>query len=469
MRKTILALLFQSALLYTSRAQVFQVDTLRYNGHPDKYINFVILGDGYTADEQDKFIADATGLSDYLLSQPPWSNYAGYFNVFAIRVISAQSGTKHPNTSSDCNSAFPQVPVSNPDTYLGCSFDSYGIHRLVVANKTINVVNVLAANFPDYDQVLIIANSPYYGGAGGTFATSTADSASPEIAAHEIGHSFAFLADEYYAGDGFALEKPNMTQQNNPALVKWKNWVGTNGVGVFQHCCGGNSAQWYKPHNNCKMQALGQPYCPVCREAIIETIHELVDPVAAYSPLASVVSTPEQFLPFRLTELIKPAPNTLNIEWQLDGALIAQHVDSVLIDQGALSNGQHTLFVSVVDTSALLRVDNHATLHISLVSWTIDKTTSGIRLKDKADEIACAVYPNPADELLQVAVESNSGKHVSFRVISAEGKTMIAKKNERMPEGKFQGSIDISSLAPGAYTLVFQLDGMAFSKVFVKQ
>lgn len=469
MRKTTLLLLFLLVSLFPAGAQVFQVDTIQYRGHTDKYINFVILGDGYTAAEQGEFITDATGLSDYLLSQPPWSNYSNYFNVFAIRVISVQSGAKHPNTSSDCSSAFPQVPVSNPDTYLGCSFDSYGIHRLVVANKVSNVVNVLAANFPNYDQVLIIANSPYYGGAGGTFATSTADAASPEIAAHEIGHSFAGLADEYYAGDIYALEKPNMTQQNNPSLVKWKNWTGTGGVGVFQHCCGGNSASWYKPHNNCKMQALGQPYCPVCREAIIETIHNLVDPVAAYSPLSSVVSSPEQFLPFRLTELIKPSPNTLKTEWQLDGATIARNVDSVLIDQNTLANGAHTLFVSVVDTGAMLRVDNHASLHVSLVSWTINKTTSGIRVKDKTAEITCDLYPNPANDQLKIAVESKNGKQVSFRIIATDGKMRIAKTGERLTDGKFQVSIDISSLEPGVYTLVFQLDGLAYSRAFVKQ
>lgn len=469
MRKTILAILFQSALLYTSPAQVFQVDTLQYNGHPDKYINFIILGDGYTAAEQNEFITDATDLSDYLFSQPPWSNYSNYFNVFAIRVISAQSGAKHPNTSSDCSSAFPQVPVSNPDTYLGCSFDSYGIHRLVVANKTVNVVNVLAANFPNYDQVLIIANSPYYGGAGGTFATSTADAASPEITAHEIGHSFAGLADEYYAGDIYALEKPNMTKQNNPSLVKWKNWVGTGGTGVFQHCCGGNSASWYKPHNNCKMQALSQPYCPVCREGIIEAIHDLVDPVAAYSPFSSVVSSPEQFLPFRLTELIKPSPNTLKTEWQLGGATIARNVDSVLIDQNTLANGAHTLFVSVVDTGAMLRVDNHASLHVSLVSWTINKTTSGIRIKDAEDRIICAVYPNPASDLLHVYIESGTKGRVSFRVLSADGKTAALATGGLLTNGKYEDKLDVGGLAPGIYSLIFQVGKVAFSRQFVKQ
>jgi len=468
MLKTILSVLFHLTLLCTAGAQVFQVDTLQYRGNTDKYINIVILGDGYTAAEQNKLAADAEGLSDYLFGQAPWSNYAGYFNVFAIRVISAQSGAKHPNTSTDCNTASPLVPVSNPDTYLGCSFDSYGIHRLVTANKTSNVVNVLATNFPNYDQVLIMANSPYYGGAGGTFATSTTHEASPEVTAHEIGHSFAFLADEYYAGDVYAFEKPNMTKQSNPALVKWKNWVGTNGVGVVQHCCGGNSALWYKPHNGCKMQALNSPYCSVCREAIVEKIHTLVNPVVAYSPPTGVINSPNQFLPFQLTELMKPAPNTLKIDWKLNGATIAGNTDSVLIDQNALTNGAHTLVVSVTDTNALLRVDNHAALHINQVSWTINKTTTGIQVKDDAGKISCAVYPNPANDRLHFSIGTERKGRVSFCVLYADGKTAVPVAGATLVDGQYAGSVDVSGLAPGAYYFVVQVGGMEYARVFVK-
>ena len=100
----------------------------------------------------------------------------------------------------------------------------------------------LAKNFPNYDQVCILANTPYYGGSGGSYATTTLNTASNEIYAHEIGHSFAALSDEYYAGDGYAGERVNMTKETNPLLVKWKNWMNINGIGIYQHCCGGNSA-----------------------------------------------------------------------------------------------------------------------------------------------------------------------------------------------------------------------------------
>lgn len=466
MWKTTLPILILLSLCPAARAQVFPVDTLQYRGDSNKYINLVILGDGYTAAEQNKFAADAAVLSSYLLGQSPWSHYADYFNVFAIRVVSAQSGAKHPNTAPDCST--DPMPVSNPDTYLGCSFDSYGIHRLVVPTKISNVVSVLAANFPAYDQVLVIANSPNYGGSGGTFATSTTQPSSREISAHELGHAFAYLADEYYAGDQYALEKPNMTKESNPTQVKWKNWVGANNVGVFQHCCGGNSALWYKPHNGCKMQALGNPYCSVCAEALIEKIHALTNPIVAYTPQNATVNSSEQFLPFRLAELMKPVPNTLNIAWQLDGASLAQQTDSVTIDQSTLNNGAHTLAVSVTDTSTLLRVNNHTTLHTSIVSWTIEKTSSGVQVGSKTAELQCTLSPNPAGDWLQVDIRSMQNTPLSVYVLSGAGKMVLPPAGISGTDGHYQTSIDISTLPGGAFYLVVQLAGATHSQVFLK-
>ena len=129
-------------------AQIFKVDTIQYQGSKDKFINIVVMGDGYTAIEQDKFLMDASKMTEYLFSQAPWSNYKAYFNVFAIEVISEESGVRHPNTASDCSSA--NVPVSNPNTYLGVTFDYANIHRLVVPTKNGNIANVLSSNFPNY-------------------------------------------------------------------------------------------------------------------------------------------------------------------------------------------------------------------------------------------------------------------------------------------------------------------------------
>ena len=58
-----------------SAAQKFETDTLIYNGDPNVYINYVILGDGYTTNEQDKFIADASSFTDELFRQSPYKEY----------------------------------------------------------------------------------------------------------------------------------------------------------------------------------------------------------------------------------------------------------------------------------------------------------------------------------------------------------------------------------------------------------
>jgi len=120
---------FLACFFSTINAQTFKVYTLQFYGDISKFINIVILGDGYTANQLDTFIFDAKKLSNYLFSQSPWSNYNNYFNVFAIKVISQETGTKHPNTAPDCGNS---VPITNPNTYFGCTFDSNSIHRLVV-------------------------------------------------------------------------------------------------------------------------------------------------------------------------------------------------------------------------------------------------------------------------------------------------------------------------------------------------
>ncbi len=469
MKKIIFPILIQMLVLNYANAQTFQVDTLQYKGDVNKYINIVIMGDGYTTAEQNKFISDATNLSNYLFAQSPWSNYINYFNVFAIRVISSQSGIKHANTASDCSSASPLVPVSNPSTYLGCRFDAFGIHRLVVPSNMSNIVNVLATNFPNYDQVLVVANTSHYGGSGGSFATATVNASSNEITAHEIGHSFANLADEYNAGDVYFAEKPNMTKQTNPALVKWKNWMGHSGVGIYQHCCGGQSALWYRPHNNCKMQTLGLPYCGVCKEAIIEKIHSLVNPIVSYTPTSSSINSPNQFIDFKLTELMIPLPNTQKIVWKLDGVTDLNNSDSFQIDQNTLSNGTHTLVATVVDTTTTVRVSNHSSIHFSAISWTINKTTAGIQLTSANNQITCSVFPNPSSSILNVSVEVEKKSKVSIQIVSLEGKIIKQIINETLVGGKHLNTFSIEHLSIGTYTVVFNIGGIIQTQTFIKQ
>lgn len=467
MKKIFASAIILLVVLCNSSAQVFKVDTLQYKGDINKYINIVIMGDGYTTAQQNKFIADATNLSNNLFLQAPWSNYLNYFNVFAIRVVSAQSGITHPGTATDVSE--PAFPVAAVNTYFNCTFDYFGIHRLVVPQNISKIANVLATNFPNYDQVLIIANSPHYGGSGGSYPASTVDASSNEITAHEIGHSFANLADEYYAGNTFAAEKPNMTRQTNPALVKWTNWLGHNGIGIYQYSGGGQSALWYKPHNNCKMQYLGSPFCAVCKQAIVESIHSLVNPLVNYTPTNTNITSSNQYLDFKLTELIKPIPNTLNIIWKLDVSTIGYNVNSVKIDPNTLSIGTHSLVVSVTDTTDLLRVDKHSTIHFSTIKWTINKLTTGVELTSSANKISYSVYPNPTTNFLKLEFQLEKKSKVSIQLISLDGKIIQQVENKTMSGGKYSNTLSLAHLSVGSYSLVFKIDNTVHTQTIIKQ
>lgn len=463
--------LFLLVFFTAAKAQTFEVETLQYKGNPDQFINIAILGDGYTAAEQDVFVEKATELKDALFAESPWNQYKDYFNVYAIKVISNQSGAKHAGTASDCNLAFPAVPVAAPDIYFGSRFDYIGIHRLIVPQFNSKIALVLASNLPNYDQALIIVNTPYYGGSGGSWATCTVDEAAYEITTHEMGHSFANLADEYYAGEIYFNERPNMTQQNDPTLIKWKNWLtpGTN-VGISPYCCGGTSSSWFRPANGqCKMEYLGMPYCAVCKQTIVEKIHSLVNTIVAYSPATLNIESTEPILNFNLTELMKPIPNTLHIKWQLDETAFDNNSETFQVEQNTLSIGTHMLTATVTDNAQLVRVDNHGGVHFSTVTWTINRTALGTNVFASENKIGYAVYPNPANAVVNVALELEKSAKVSIRLLTSDGKTVAAFDEKTVAEGAFNQPIDIEKLAAGTYFAVVKIDGAEYTQTILKK
>lgn len=368
MKRIAFILAFFPGVFLSSHAQVFEVDTIQYYGEIQNRINLVILGDGYQIHELDKYINDANDFSETFFSVSPYKEYRSFFNVFAIKVPSEESGASHPGTAPDVTE--PEHPIIEVDNYFGSTFDSYDIHRLLVPANTAAITNVLANNFPAYDQVLVLVNTPYYGGSGGAYATASTNPDSRDVAIHEMGHSLVGLSDEYWAGDIYAGEAINMTQETDPDQVKWKNWMGYNDVGIYQHCCGGSSASWYKPHENCKMQVLNSPFCPVCLEGTIEKIHSLTDPVMAYSPSELTLNTKACSVEFSV-DMVEPEPNTLKITWMVNGVELGSNSATLKIGTDALIKGENIITLVVEDTTEMLRIDDHENIHVSSLTWNL--------------------------------------------------------------------------------------------------
>ncbi len=364
-----LPLLFLSLLApgIPVKGEVFDVDTISYNGDIGKRINMVYMGDGYTISEQEKFITDVNNANAVLFSTSPYSEYAGFFNVFAIKVISNESGAKHPNTASDCPTGSGYMPTTDPDNYFGSSFDMGGIHRLLYITNWVNYYSTLADNFPQYDEVIVIVNTPCYGGGGGALAVASAHSNSPQLVIHELGHSFGRLGDEYDSGTCLGGEGPNYTQETDRNLIRWRAWIedetpvpttyGTycDRIGLYEgaHYCPTGS---YRPKCDCIMRSLNHPFCEVCRQQIIEKIHQRVELIESYSPLpgADELCDPATDPAFWAV-VVRNSPNSIGTTWILDEVPVAADTEHYTLPVASLSPGIHHLRLEARDTTEAVK------------------------------------------------------------------------------------------------------------------
>lgn len=462
-------------------AQIFNVESIKFSGDTDKRINLVILSDGYQMAELDDFILDATNFTNDLFSQSPFLEYANYFNVYAIKVPSNESGADHPGTGPATDETNWPIPITTVDTYFNATFDSFGNHFLLfyeidennVNNTQAIISNVLASNFPMYDQALILVNSAFYGGSGGEFSMASTGISSNEIAIHELGHSLFDLKDEYYPGDDLTAEAVNMTQETNASLVKWENWMGINGIGIYQHTGSVIAETWYKPrHEECKMELLNKPFCSVCKEGIIEKIHDMISPIDSYSPVSNSITATTYPIEFKLN-LIKTIPNnetipfgTIVSSWVLNSSNLVNNVDTVSLIDTDLNIGTNTLTVVVNDATTLLMIDNHATTHVYTVTWTITKSALGIDdITSEENTLSITLFPNPANTVVNLKLESTKDLDLKVDVISLDGKLL---KTTTLSNYQNQ-QLDISDLSTGMYLTNFYLNNILIaSKRLVK-
>tara|TARA_R110000868_G_scaffold8478_5_gene43940 strand:- start:25260 stop:26681 length:1422 start_codon:yes stop_codon:yes gene_type:complete len=441
-------------------AQVFPKETIKNSGDNDKRINLVILSEGYQASELAQFKTDAISFTNTLFIQSPFKEYANYFNVHIIKVPSNESGADHPGTATNVTEPYNNLPTTFVDTYFNATYDSFGTHWKLYyeidgnsANNTEAKVNdVLANNFPTYDQALILVNSAEYGGSGGEFPMAYTGYWGANVIMHELGHSLFNLKDEYYPGDELAAEAINMTQETDSNLIKWKNWLNINGIAIYQHtCASGNCANWYKPYQNCIMEKIDKPFCSVCKEGIVEKIHSLISPIDSYTPISNSITSLNFPLDFQLN-LIQSIPNTLESTWTLNSTVFATNVDTVSVLETDLNSGINNLTAVISDATTLLRVDDHEIFHVSTVNWTIDNSALGVKdILSEINKITITVYPNPSSDLINIKVDNTMGSQLVVDVFSMEGKQVKTVKLS----SAYMSQIDLGSLSEGIYIAKF--------------
>ena len=428
----------------------FKLDTIRYASDSQDYTDILFLGDGYTNAELSKFVSDVREHTDYFFQKEPWNRYRSMFNVFCIQTPSNVSGA----------GMTPDKPIDNfYKTTFGCA----GVDRMPWPTDMNKVYEVLNSTKPDYDMVIILVNSTKYGGAGNEsmkMMCVSLEASSKETICHEAGHAFGGLADEYWYDRDY--ECPNDARTINP--VKWQRWVGTSGVGVYPF---EDTEGWYRPHQQCIMRYLNRDYCPVCREAIIEAIHNTSKILKSYTPSVSSLKKVHVVgdTVFSL-QLVNPQPNTLRREWLIDGVRVAYNTDSFLFKAKDYSKGSHVLTATVEDTTLLVRTPNHTTVHCNTVKWRIsNEVESGISIIE-ADEYEFSVGPIPFMDEITFSQKHPASDPVRMELYTLEGIKVV--------QGVFKSStpavLSTTNLAPGIYILkVYVADKEVYSRKITKE
>ncbi|MGQ1891167.1 M64 family metallopeptidase [Thermophagus sp. OGC60D27] len=256
------------------------VQRIHGNDQPSQNADLLILAEGYTAPEADRFFRDSEHITDYLFSLQPYNHLKDHITVRALFIPSSQSGTDIPEKQIWKTTAF------------NSSFSTFGSERYLESFSTWAIFDY-AAGTP-HDHIIVLVNSDKYGG-GGVYnhfsIVSSSHHLSPNVFVHEIGHGLAGLGDEYFYDDdsdfydlSYEPWNPNLTTLKN-FHTKWEHLIPDtvpvptpptppyqSVTGVFEG--GGYAAKGiYRPAMDCRMKTnTADGFCQVCQEAISRVV-----------------------------------------------------------------------------------------------------------------------------------------------------------------------------------------------------
>lgn len=258
------------------------------SGPSEACVDVLFVGDGYTAadlGESGSYWGDVGRVADQLLREIPFAWYRDWFNVRAVFLES-----KDPGCDLDPG-------VDEVDTTLDICFDDE--RRLALRNQ--EALRAAVREAGGADIVLVMVNSSgSRGTADGDVALFTSrDVSAHRMALHELGHSFAGLADEYVEGplqeryplppSYSEIQEPNITLAGrfNAAdaellrrTLKWGHFLRLPGAERFAWLHEGGyyrSRGVFRPWSACRMRDDSDPFCPVCCEELARRIHETCD------------------------------------------------------------------------------------------------------------------------------------------------------------------------------------------------
>ena len=230
------------------------VYTLQKMGNDRENLVLLLLGDGYTQDQQQQFLQEAREQLRRLMALEPYSRLAHRINVYAVPAVSNEAGLSSENNKLD--------------TYFGLT-TWYETKTIVFRNDVGGAAKVDAIKADlerlcldegaTVDNIHMFVNTDTSVGSASGIYSFSKGGAEDYAMAHELSHSVGKLGDEY----GYATDFPNVSTGSD---IKWKEMMGYRSI-IAQ--AGNASGVLIPTAHKCNMYQSDLPFCEVCRLALV--------------------------------------------------------------------------------------------------------------------------------------------------------------------------------------------------------
>ena len=231
----------------------FPVHVIHKTGNDKENFVIVIMGDGYTAQQQDQFVKDATQKAQGMLTWSPYKEYSDRINIYAIQTISNETGIseyggKSVDTYFHLRLFGKAIGFSNGGDQKAKELREEMEKKYLDAGASVGTIHILSNTNGDFGASI---NSLF------SFSTNSEDNSSGTAMTHEVSHSIGGLGDEYER----YTNKPNTSATSDADSIKWSKLLGFRGIGIT--IAGTETA--FAPSRECMMRWAGQPFCEVCK------------------------------------------------------------------------------------------------------------------------------------------------------------------------------------------------------------
>ena len=231
----------------------FPVHVIHKTGNDKENFVIVIMGDGYTAQQQDQFVKDATQKAQGMLTWSPYKEYSDRINIYAIQTVSNETGIseyggKSVDTYFHLRLFGKAIGFSNGGDQKAKDLREEMEKKYLDAGASVGTIHILSNTNGDFGASI---NSLF------SFSTNSEDNSSGTAMTHEVSHSIGGLGDEYER----YTNKPNTSATSDADSIKWSKLLGFRGTGITM--AGTETA--FAPSRECMMRWAGQPFCEVCK------------------------------------------------------------------------------------------------------------------------------------------------------------------------------------------------------------